>query len=157
MQEKSIRKIFVVGVILKGMNSVLEILGGILFLWSGAVSSIISFLITKELIEDPSDFLASHLQRLVPYFTAHSQLYAAFYLLSHGIVKIFLVVGLLRNKLWAYPTSIVFLCLFIVYQVYRFAFTHSLFLFLLTLFDIALIALTWHEYKFVKKHMSTKA
>jgi uncharacterized membrane protein len=33
------------------------------------------------------------------------------------VVKVVLVTALLRNKLWAYPWSIVFLILFIAYQM----------------------------------------
>ncbi len=137
-------------VILKGLSALLESVGGILLLFTGAVSSIISFLIKKELIEDPSDFLANYIQRLIP--STHSELFGAFYLLSHGIIKVFLVIGLLRNKAWAYPATIIFIALLIIYQIYKFIYTHSPFLFLLTLFDTALVLLTWHEYKFMKKY-----
>lgn len=35
---------------------------------------------------------------------------------------------------------------FVVYQIYTFAYTHSLTLVLLTLFDLLIIWLTWREY-----------
>jgi uncharacterized membrane protein len=35
---------------------------------------------------------------------------------------------------------------FCVYQMHRFAHTHSIFLVLLTIFDLILIYLTWREY-----------
>jgi uncharacterized membrane protein len=74
----------------------------------------------EELIEDPNDFVAIHLLSIAQNFTVGTQHFYAFYLLSHGVVKVFLVIGLLRNKLWAYPVSLVVLGLFIVYQLYRF-------------------------------------
>jgi uncharacterized membrane protein len=36
-------------------------------------------------------------------FSVGTQNFDVFYLLSHGIVKLFLVAALLKNKLWAYP------------------------------------------------------
>jgi uncharacterized membrane protein len=56
----------------------------------------------------------------------------AFYLLSHTIVKLALVVGLLRNQLWSYPASLAVLTLFIIYQIYRFYDAQSLGLIVLT-------------------------
>ena len=151
-EERYIHKIFIISLILKGLNSVLEIIGGILFLFTGSVTAILSFLIKGELIEDPTDFLATQLQHLIPYFSTHGQLYASFYLLSHGIVKIILVTSLLRNKLWAYPATIATLFLFIAYQIYRLSYAYSLSFVLLTIFDILIVVLTWHEYRLVRKH-----
>jgi uncharacterized membrane protein len=68
------------------------------------------------------------------------------YLLSHGAVKLVLVVALLRNKLWAYPLMIVTLAVFVCHQIYRFALSHSVLMILLTLFDVVVIFLTWLEY-----------
>lgn len=151
-EEKYIHRVFIVSLILKGLNSLLEILGGILFLFTGSVTAILSLLIHGELIEDPTDFVATHIQHALPYFSTHGQLYASFYLLSHGIIKIILVISLLRSKLWAYPATIVVLFLFIAYQLYRLTYAYSIGFVLLTLFDVLIIALTWHEYKIIRKH-----
>ncbi len=153
LQEKNIHTVFVTSLILKGLNALLEILGGVLFLLTGSVTIILSFLIKGELIEDPADFVANQIQHLLPYFSAHTQLFGAFYLLSHGIVKIFLVINLLRHKLWAYPATIIVLFIFVAYQLYRLRYAYSSFLIFLTLFDLLIIGLTWHEYKIVRSHV----
>lgn len=155
--EKNIHRVFVVMLMLKGGNALLEIIGGMLFLFAGTLSAIILFLTRAELVKDSTDFLANYAQHLLPYLSVHGQFFGAFYLLSHGMVKIFLVIAILRDKPWAYPATIFFLGLFILYQLYRFAYGHSTFLLLLTLFDVALIFLTWHEYKFMKKHVFVKS
>ncbi|TAK56994.1 DUF2127 domain-containing protein [Patescibacteria group bacterium] len=154
--EKSIHRIFFISLILKGLNALLEILGGILFLFSGVFSKILLLLIKGELIEDPTDFFANHFSKLVPYLSVHTELFASFYLLSHGIIKIILVVNLLRNKAWAYPVTIGVLGLFVAYQIYYFTYHHFLFLILLTLLDVILMYLTWHEYRLLKKHIQLK-
>jgi uncharacterized membrane protein len=63
-----------------------------------------------------------------------------------------LVVGLLRGKLWSYPASLAALGLFMVYQVYRYSYTHSFGLLVLTVFDAAVMVLIWHEWKIVRRH-----
>ena len=74
-------------------------------------------------------------------FSVQTQHFYAFYLSSHGVVKVALVVGLLREKLWAYPASRIVLALFVLYQLYRFSYTHGLGLIVLTLFDIVVMGL----------------
>ncbi len=150
--EQFIHKLFIWGVLLKAVDGVLEVVGGIALFFTGALASIAGVLIQNELIEDPHDFIASHLQDSLPALLAHSGWFASMYLLSHGVIKIGLAAGLLRDKPWAYPTAIVTFALFIVYQLYRYTFTHSLFLMLLTLLDVVVIWLTWHEYQYFKKH-----
>ena len=100
----------------------------------------------QELSEDPQDFVATHLVRASQYFAGSGKYFASLYLLSHGAVKLVLVIALLRNKLWAYPLMIVMLAAFVCYQLYRFALSHSVLMILLTLFDIVVIFLTSLEY-----------
>jgi uncharacterized membrane protein len=57
------------------------------------------------------------------------------------------VTALWFDKLWAYPLTMAVFAAFSVYQVYRFAHTHSLALALLTVFDVLIIYLTWEEYR----------
>ena len=75
----------------------------------------------------------------------------ALYLLSHGVIKLFVIIGLLQQKLWYYPTALVIFGLFIVYQLYRFSFTHSPWLLVLTVLDIIVMWLTWHEYSYLRR------
>ncbi len=151
-RERVIHKVFIWGVALKAFDGVAEVLGGIALLFPGILASFATVLIQNELVEDPHDFLATYLQHTLPAFLAHSSWFAAVYLFSHGIIKLALAVALLRDKLWAYPTAIIVFALFIVYQIYRYTYTHSVFLILLTVLDLAVIWLTWHEYHYFKKH-----
>jgi hypothetical protein len=43
--------------------------------------------------------------------------------------------------------------LFIVYQLYRFSYTHGFGLIVLTVFDVFVIGLIWHEYRLVRRHL----
>jgi uncharacterized membrane protein len=110
----------------------------------------------EELVEDPKDFVATHLLGWAQNLSVNAKAFYAFYLLSHGAVKILLVMGLLRNKLWSYPASLIVLGLFIVYQLYRFSYTHGAGLIVLTVFDVFMMGLIWHEYELLRRHLPTK-
>jgi len=140
MQERSIHRIFVVSVAAKGAHALIEIAGGLAL-----------YLLGAETIADwirPHEWAARH-------FNASEQGFYAFYLLSHGLVKSVLVIGLLKEKLWAYPASVAVFGLFIAYQLYRYSFTHDFGLILLSIFDLFVIALTIHEYRLLRKHLPT--
>jgi uncharacterized membrane protein len=61
-------------------------------------------------------------------------------------VKLGVVAGVLRGRRWAYPLAISVLGAFMAYQVYRLSYHFSLGLLLLTIFDAAIVGLTWREY-----------
>jgi uncharacterized membrane protein len=140
---------FRISITLKGIDGVLEIIGGLIVLWISprAVNYVVAAITEHELSEDPRDFIATHLLSASRGLAHGGKTLAAFYLLSHGVTKVALVVALLCNKLWAYPSMIALLTLFIAYQLYRISYTHSLGLVLLTLFDVFVVWLTWKEYR----------
>lgn len=147
-----IHRAFEVGVGLKGLDGVLEIIGGLLLLTISPshISTLIRQLTQHELSEDPHDLVAGYLLTLSKGLTAREQLFGAAYLLAHGVVKLALVAALLKRRLWAYPTAMGIFGLFAAYQLYIFTFTHSWYLILLTILDAVVIWLTWLEYAKVK-------
>jgi uncharacterized membrane protein len=145
-REHKIYEVFVASVVLKGLNACLEIVLGLILLFTNVVGDVVSSLVQAEVIEDPNSFVANYILSLFP-TSPRAQSFAALYLLSHGIVKVFLVVGLLRNRIWAYPATMVVLALFIAYQLIRYLNTNSILLIFLSIFDGLVIWLVWHEYK----------
>jgi uncharacterized membrane protein len=158
MNERRIHQIFEISILLKGAHALIECIGGLVlaFVSTRAITSLVSTLTQDELVEDPNDFVATHLLSLAQNFTVSTQHFYAFYLLSHGVIKVFLVIGLLRNKLWAYPVSLVVLGFFIVYQLYRFSYTHGFGLIVLTVFDVIVMGLIWHEYRLARRHLTSR-
>jgi uncharacterized membrane protein len=158
VQEKRIHEAFEVSILLKGAHAVIECIGGLIlgFVSAEAVRSLVNRFTQDELAEDHRDIVATHLLHWAQGFSVQSQHFYAFYMLSHGVVKLFLVAGLLRNKPWAYPASLVVMGLFIAYQLYRFSYTHGVGLILLTIFDVVVIALVWHEYRLVTHNLPTE-
>jgi uncharacterized membrane protein len=158
VNERRIRQAFLLSILLKGAHAVIECVGGIALALVGTntIAHFVNQLTQDELIEDPEDILATHLVGWSQSFSVESKHFYAFYLLSHGMVKLLLVVGLLRGRLWSYPASLVVFSLFIVYQLYRFSYTHAVGLIALTMLDIVVMFLVWHEYGVVRRHLQAK-
>jgi uncharacterized membrane protein len=143
---------FEAGIALKGLDGLLEVVGAVL-LWRvnpATVNRIVAALTQHELSEDPHDFVARHLVEASKHFGQGQRLFAALYLLVHGVVKVVLVAALWRNKLWAYPAMIAVIVAFIGYQLYRLERAPTLLLVALTLFDVVVVWLTWAEYRRVR-------
>ncbi|MDQ0118056.1 putative membrane protein [Pseudarthrobacter defluvii] len=140
---------FRVSLILKGLDGVLELIGGVLLLLvtPAQINDLVRFLTQHELAQDPRDFVANTLVHLTANLSGPASLFGAVYLLLHGLVKIVLVWAVLREKLWAYPWMIAFLLVFIVYQGYRISVEFTWGMVLLTAFDIFIVWITWREYR----------
>jgi uncharacterized membrane protein len=139
---------FNVALVLKGLDGLLELVGGLLlFVFSPAsINALAQRLTQHELAQDPQDFWSHHLLHLTGNLH-ETQAFGALYLLVHGVVKLVVVVGLFRRERWAYPVAFVFLGGFVIYQVYRMTYAPSVGLALLTVFDLFIIWLTWREYR----------
>jgi uncharacterized membrane protein len=146
---RSLDRTFRITVTLKGLDGALEVVGGLilLFVRPSTLQTLVRNLTQHELSQDSHDFIARHLLRSANHLTHGTTVFAAVYLLSHGLSKLVLVVAVLRDQLWAYPALIALLAVFIVYQLYRLAFRFSLGLTLLTAFDALVMWLTWREYQ----------
>jgi uncharacterized membrane protein len=149
-------KAFRVSLYLKGLDGVLETLGGILLLIikPEQINHLAHWLTQGELSEDPHDFIASHILKTAHHLSGSSLAFGAIYLLSHGVVKIVLVFEVMRDHLWAYIGLIGVTALFVIYQTYRMAVEFSISLLLLTIFDLLIIYLTQREYR---RHLARQA
>ena len=150
----TLHRLFHAGILLKGLDGVLEMLGGLAFVVTRpeTVNAVVGFLTAHELSEDPSDLVANGLRDAVRHLSPDTQLFAGAYLLAHGLAKVVLVAGLLRGKRWAYPAALWFLGAFVLYQLYRLFLTGALGLGLLTVFDLGVMVLIWQEYRAWPQH-----
>lgn len=140
---------FRTGITLKGIGGLTETAGGVLlwFISPAELSRMVGDLLQSEHTRHPHNFIASHFLHLAQGISHADPVFASLYLLSHGVVKTALIVALWFNKLWAYPLTIAVFGAFMVYQVYRYTHTHSFALMVLTIFDAAVVWLTWMEYR----------
>lgn len=140
---------FRVSVALKGLNAVLEIAGGaaLATVSPAFILHVIALLTQAQISQDPRDLVANYLRRAVGQLSLWGEHFVAIYLLSHGVIKLGLVWALLKRKLWAYPLSMIVFGGFVVYQLYRFTFTHGWGLIALSVFDAVVIGSIYLEYR----------
>ncbi len=153
--ELRIHQIFRISVILKGIDALIEIAGGVLFflISKQAVLHWVNVLTRQELVSDPRDMIANAVLHAAQQLSGSAQDFYAFYLVSHGLIKLVMVAGLLREKLLAYPFSLAAMAGFIAYQLYRYSYTHAIGLIVLTVFDLIVMALIWHEWRLLRRHL----
>jgi uncharacterized membrane protein len=115
-REEKIHLAFEISLLLKGLFAIGQIIGGIVafFVSREFLLKAVSVLTEEELAEDPHDLVANYLLHSAQSLTIGTQIFVGLYLLSHGGIKLWLIIGLLREKLWYYPTAIVVFGLFIV-------------------------------------------
>lgn len=145
--------IFQVGLLFKGLDDGLEIVGGVLFLLfkPDQLNSLSKALTQHELSEDPGDAIANFLLYASGSLTISGSWFVASYLLLHRIVKVVLVWAVLLDRLWAYPWMIAFLLMFIGYQSYELLAGFSLGILALTLFDVFIVWLTVREHRIQRR------
>lgn len=139
---------FLIGIFLKALNGVCEVIGGLLLLIfsSETIRRWVAYLTQDELSEDPNDLLANFFLQTAENLSISSQIYGSLFLLSHGIVKLTLITCLLKKKLWAYPLAIAIFGAFLIYQMYLYYLTPTPLMFVLSAFDLLVIVLTYLEY-----------
>lgn len=154
----SFDKVFKVGIVLKGLDGLVETLAGVFFLLirPEKVSSLVENLVAPELSQDPHDLIANHLLHWAQSFTEAAAIFAGIYLLAHGLVKLVLVVAILRERLWAYPLLIIVTAIFVIYQFYHIAEKATFGYIFLTVFDLVIIYLTVKEYGRQKQRLRRK-
>jgi uncharacterized membrane protein len=144
--------IYRVGVIIKGLDGVVELVGGmLLWLAPGLLRSLLVPLSGTVQGDHP-------IRKLVAYWAGHfgqelaagTTTFVIFFLLAHGIVKSVLVYCLLREYHWVYPYALAVLGLFAGYQVFVLVRSPTVGMALLTALDVAIIWLVWREWRVLR-------
>lgn len=152
--EKFLHWAFEIGIWFKGLDGVLELIGGILFL-AVSRSALNRFVITltqHELDEDPGDWIANTVRHASDHLSEKTKIWGGAYLLAHGAIKVFLVAGILRHKMWAYPTAMIVIAIFILIQGAKLGLHFSFPLLTATVIDIVIVLLIWREYRRAKRN-----
>jgi uncharacterized membrane protein len=140
---------FTAGVLAKGIWGAIETAGSIFLTFASAtlLGRITEALTATELAEDPADFWATHIANVMHGVSTDARIFGIAYLLVHGVVNLILAWGLLRERLWAFPTAIAIIVVFGIYQLYQLSVTGSLFLAALSVFDAVMVWLIWHKWR----------
>lgn len=146
---------FEIGLVLKGLDGLIETAGGLFFLLirPEQVHRFVLNVVAPELGEDPHDFFARHLLHWSQSFTKGAATFAAAYLLAHGVVKLVLVAAIIREHLWAYPGLIIVTLGFIAYQIFHIVQQPTFTYIALTIFDVVIVYLTAREYGHQKERL----
>ena len=153
--EKYWHGLFELGILVRSFNGIWETICGvvILFFSKSVLSSFLFLLARGELLEDPNDRVIRYIANLLQDLSTNTKVFAAIYILGHGILNIFLGIQLYRNRLWSYVITIAVMIIFIGYQVYRINIHHSHALIVVTAFDFLFLILTVHEYRYQRSRL----
>lgn len=116
------------------------------------LSHILRSVMRFELTEDPSDALFRILNSFLLTHPLSITYFLSAYLIFWGLIDIVLSINLLRNRIWAFPVSLWLIGVFILYELYRFSYTHSVILLAIIMIDIAIFWLIRHEYRKITPH-----
>jgi uncharacterized membrane protein len=147
-------ELFRISILVKGVDGLLESLGG-LFVYFSTYTSINRLLISifyEELATDPRNTFWGYFIHEWRAFDLPARAFWGLLFVAHGLVKLFLSVMLLKNKVWAYPLAAVIFAAFAMYESYMFFYQSSLALGVFALFDITVSGLTLYEYHYIKKN-----
>lgn len=146
-------KLFYIGMTWRIVYGVFRLILGLVLLHfvHTPITTLLFQLMHHEVVEDPQDLLIQTAHPLLQHFSYTVTYFLAFYLIFWGSIEIFLSINLLIRKLWAFPTSIILMGLFVLYEIYRVFNTHSLILVWIILIDIFVIWLIWKEYIRLRK------
>ena len=99
---------FRVGITMKGLDGLLETLAGLLLLVARPelLAHIVQSIGNSNWLWDVNGYIADHLLQASERLSTGGKMFAAVFLLAHGLAKVILVVGLWFDRLWAYPLSV---------------------------------------------------
>ncbi len=139
--------LFVMTILAKGLLGVVQLVtaGAIYLGVLQQLPRIAQWLVERELSEDPSDFIATHLLSLANIAPASDTAFYTVYFAAHGLLHVAIVFALLWGARWANHAAIVVLCGFVIYQVFEWFSVGGLLLPILTVIDLAVIFLTLRE------------
>lgn len=101
-------------------------------------------ILSSELAET-HDVIFQMIGRMLAHHGFSITYFLAAYFLFWGVVDVLLSISMLRHYLWAFPTSMLVIGAFVVYEIFRFTHTHSPILFSFILIDLFIVYLIFHE------------
>lgn len=149
-EEHVVYEFFLLGLLLKGSISLVEVISGtaLFFIPPAFIVSLAVWFLNFIPVSSLQNLLLAEVAK----YTEGTVVFVAVYLLSRGLVKIFLIWALLKNKLWAYPASLAILGLFLAYQFYQIIRYHSIIVIAITILDIVVMYFIWREWNIAKRH-----
>ena len=154
LKEKRIFLAYEFTLLAKGAQAFLEIVAGVLFAFvsTNAITTFVFAIAHSELVETPKDIFSTLLTKGLDQFSAAGKYFLVLYLLSHGIIKLVIIIGLFLKKKWSYPAALIGFGALIIYQSYEIGIKQSLLLIVFTLIDIVILWLIVREHNVPKRY-----
>jgi len=137
---------FRLGMIVKGVDSVFEVIGGLILTTPTKLARYLLVLSQHEAYRH-HPVLAGRIDHLAQTVTMHPSIGEAVYLVVHGLAKIVLIVAIIRGLRWGYVGFMAILGLFAAIEVARAFTAGEVVTGCLGLFDLALVVLIYREFR----------
>jgi uncharacterized membrane protein len=131
-------KAFLITVIINGCIALADFVVGIFFLFEQHIAAMVG---------GYHGAFATTIASIFNHLSGQNQQMGILYFFSHSVIKLFLTWGLLTNRLWAYPLSIIFLSGFGIYQFFILFYQFSAFTLLLLVVNTVTVFFIAREYR----------
>lgn len=140
---------FVLGVLLKGLDGLVELVAGtaLLVLHQERILALTRAAVAEELREDPHDLVANLLLNQAAGLDYGAAVAGGLFLLLHGVVKVAIVAALLAGSTRVYPWAVGALSVLLAVQIVQLVLSPGVGVVALVLLDAVILALTWHEWR----------
>jgi uncharacterized membrane protein len=117
LREKYWQEFFIIGIIFKSFTGLVETCSGLVLLLMRpeTLSRVLLRLSGGGQIKDFDDFLLAYPYQYLQHLTTGVKIFAGLYILAHGLINLLLVLGLIKEKLWAYLVAVGVLGSFMLY------------------------------------------
>ena len=144
-----LRLLFTLSMIIKGIDGIVELVGGVAFAYlekSKILNIFIAILEKEQVFQFSDDKILEWPTRLSDTLSADLHVVIAASLIGNVALKIVLCIGVLMEKFIIYPFALVFLFGLLVYQIIQTIQNPSYFLYVLDLLDIIALLLVAREF-----------
>ena len=153
VQKKNfIDRAFRVSLFIKAIDGSLQLIGGTLLMIIPH-ATLVSWLdrLSTQVMPDHNDTLIAQLLRTASeHYSVRAEIFLSLYMLSHGVIKLGLVYGLLREKLWVFPLAFVAFAGLILIELDRIFIHHYWGVIILLCFDTFVLTMVILEYRRLK-------
>jgi uncharacterized membrane protein len=138
--------VFQIGLVVKGLDALGEIVGGTLLLMPTWVSHEVLRLSERETAKHPHLAIGEALER-AGISVLSVTVGGAIYLIGHGLAKAILICGAMKEQVWGFVGLIGVLSIFAVIEGAEFFVKHSLVMLSLAFFDTFIVVLIAREWR----------
>jgi uncharacterized membrane protein len=147
-----IDRAFRVSLFIKAIDGTLQLIGGTLLLIipHATLVSWLDKLSTQVMPDNNETLIAQLLHTASQHYSVRAEIFLSLYMLSHGVIKLGLVYGLLREKLWVFPLAFVAFAGLILIELDRILIHHYWGVIILLSFDTFVLTMVILEYRRLK-------